>query len=335
MGITARDFHNELIIIDALQFSNWDREALEELRLGGITCIHATIAIWENAREALSAIGRWNQLFREHADLIMPVRSGEDILTAKITQKTGVILGSQNASIFEDDLDLVQIFYDLGVRIVQLTYNIQNHVGGSCYEPTDSGLSRFGRNVIREMNRVGMVVDLSHVGEQTALDAIQVSTRPVAITHSNPASIFAHPRNKSDKVLRALADNGGVLGLTPYSHLTGGRCSLSAWCDMVERAVELLGIEHVGIGTDSSRKWTDEFLRWIRMGRWTHMVDYGAGTPEQPGWAPWPEWFQTPADFPNITRGLLEHGFTHDEVKAIMGGNWLRLFSDGFKSEDK
>ncbi|MGH2383440.1 MAG: dipeptidase [Candidatus Limnocylindria bacterium] len=327
-----RAFHDSLIVIDGLQYSNWDREVFEEMRAGGVTCAHVTLVIWEDARATLDVIGKWHRLFREHADLIVPVRSAEEIEAAKRAGRTGILFGTQNASLFEDDLALVQVFHDLGVRIVQLTYNNQNLVGSSCYEANDSGLSRYGKLVVREMNRVGMIVDCSHVGERTTLDAIEASARPIAITHANPSSIFPHRRNKSDRVLEALAERGGILGCAPYPHLTGGsEVSLEKWCEMVARTIDLMGADHVAIGSDASRKWTDEYLMWIRMGRWTHEPDYGAGTKEQAGWLPWPEFFQTPADFPNLTAGLIARGLTTDDVAKVLGGNWLRFFRDGFR----
>ena len=326
-----RKLHDELIVIDALEYSDWEREILEEIHRGGVTAINATLVLWETARETLHNIGEWNRRLRENADILMPVRTRGDVLAAKQAKKVGVIFGTQNTSLFEHDLDLVQIFHDLGVRVVQLTYNTQNLVGGSCYEE-DSGLSRFGRNVIREMNRVGMVVDLSHVGERTGMDAIKFSQRPVAVTHANPKSFYNHRRNKSDELLEALADGGGIIGLSVYPHIAGPDQSIGRWLDMVKRTVDLIGIEHVGIGSDTSRKWSDDWLiHWCRMGRWTHEVDYGAGTRENQGWAPWPKWYETPEGFPNITNGLVEAGFNRDEVAAIMGGNWLRVFGEGFE----
>src|SRR5437867_5505961 len=327
----AAAFHASLVVIDALEYGNWDRELLEELRRGGLTCVHATCAIWEDARATLDRIAAWQRRFREHADLVVPVRSGEDLEAAKARERTGIVLGFQNASPIEDDLGLVEVFHQLGVRIMQLTYNNQSLIGGGCYEANDSGLSRFGRQVIREMNGVGMLVDLSHVGERTCLDAIEASTRPVAITHANPSRIHSHPRNKSDRVLKALAERAGVIGCTPYPHLTGAGLALPQWAELVARTVDLVGVRSVGIGSDASRKWTDEDLQWIRMGRWTHETDYGAGSAGQRGWAPWPSWFQTPADFPRLTAALLRQGFGRDEVGAIMGGNWRRLFQEGFR----
>jgi membrane dipeptidase len=323
--------HKTLVVIDALEYSRWDREILEEWRTGGVTCVHATCAIWEDARTTIDTIGAWQRRFREHSDLIMPVRKGADIRTAKVRGLTGVILGFQNSSPIENDLALVEIFHELGVRIMQLTYNNQSLIGGGCYEPKDSGLSRFGRQVVREMNWLGMLIDLSHVGERTCLDAIEASRRPVAITHANPHSFHAHVRNKSERVLKALAERGGVLGCTPYPHLTGSSLSVEGWSEMVARAIDLMGPGGVGVGSDASRKWTDADLQWIRMGQWTHETDYGAGTPSQVGWAPWPEWFETPADFPRLTAALQARGLEHGEIAAVMGGNWLRLFSDGFE----
>jgi membrane dipeptidase len=328
-----RDTNDQLLIIDALNASNWDRELFEEARSGGVSCVNATTAIWEDARTTIDNIGRWYRMFDENSDVVMPVRSGIDIDAAKRQGKIGFILGFQNTSPFEDDLALVSIFHQLGVRIVQLTYNIQNLVGGSCYEPTDSGLTRFGHNVISEMNRLGMIIDLSHVGERTTLDAIETSARPVAITHSNPLSFHKHPRNKSDKVLAALADTGGVLGCSPYTHIIGNaEVTVEEFCDMIARTVDLMGIDHVGIGTDSSRKLSNDFLRWVREGRWTHTPNWGAGSAKEGhSWAPWPAWFQSPKDFPNITNGLSKRGFSKAEIAKIAGENWRRLFTDGFK----
>ncbi len=324
----------DMIVIDALELSNWDRDFLHLLQEGGVTCVHACCGLWENARETLSKVGGWHRFFKENDDLVMQVFEGEDILKAKEAGKIGVILGAQNTSALEDELSLVSVFNQLGVKVMQLTYNNQNLVGSSCYEDTDTGLSRYGRNVVKEMNRVGMVIDLSHVGDQTTLDAIELSTRPVAITHANPDWIYPTKRNKSEAVLRALKENGGMLGVCAYPHLLNGKeTTLEEFCDMIVQTVEFMGIDHVGLGTDLTLNMSVEFLHWMRMGRWTHEMDYGAGSKANPSWPEWPEWFQTPADFPNIIYGLRQKGMTDEEVAKVMGGNWLRFFTDGFKTE--
>lgn len=326
----SKQVHDELIVVDALQYSNWDREIFEENIRGGVTAVSATIAIWEDAKETLNTLGEWQRRFQEFSDLIVPARTVEEIEAAKKAGKTAYIMSFQNTSPYEHNLDYVGLFNQLGVKIVQLTYNIQCLVGSGCYEPVDSGLTSYGRHVVSEMNKWGVIIDLSHVGEKTSLDAIEASKRPVAITHANPLWSYKHPRNKSDKVLDALKANGGILGLTAYPHIIGDLVTRSTFLDMVAKTVDQIGIDYVGIGSDTSRKWSDEFLEsWIRMGRWTHEKHYGAGTKENPGWAPWPEWFETPAHYPNFTDGLLER-FNKEEVAKIMGGNFLRIFREGF-----
>lgn len=320
--------------VDALQCSNWDRSLLEQWRAGNLACVHVTTSIWDGARETMRTLARWNRQFREDADIIAPARSVEDILEVASSGRTAVILGFQNTSPFEDDLGMVEIFHDLGIRVAQLTYNIANYVGSSCYEPVDGGLTRFGRNVIQEMNRVGMIVDLSHTGPTTSLQAIEASERPVMASHANAAAMWPHPRNLSDELLRVLAQHGGVLGCAPYPHLTGGdEVSGRQWAEGVAHAVEVMGIDHVAIGTDSSHHFSDDDLRFIREGYWTHEANYGAGSPDKPGWLPWPAFFKTPADFGNFDIVLNDVGFDATDRAKIMGGNLMRLYANGFAPE--
>jgi membrane dipeptidase len=316
--------------IDGLECSIFDREIFEELRQGQLDCVTNTLCFWEDAGETLDAIAKWRDLARENHDLIKLAISAEDIRAAHDQHRTAVLLGCQNTSPLNDRLRYVELFADLGVRVMQLTYNNQNGLGGSCYEESDSGLSRFGRQVVREMNRVGMLIDLSHVGERTGKDAIEYSDVPVAVTHANPSSLFAHRRNKSDELVHALATNGGVIGVATYKNIGGHWCdSIDSWCELVARTVELVGIDHVGIGTDIGRKETLEYLMWMRHGRWTRDVDYGAGSAQTPGQVPPPNWFISTEQFPDIAKAL-QRRFSDDEVGAIMGGNWIRLYRTVF-----
>lgn len=321
------------VVVDALQYSNWNRELFLEWRTGGIDAVHVTVAYWETARDTLSRIGRWHQLFRRHADLIRPARSAVDIVAAKAEGRTAVILGAQNCSPIEDDLSLVSVFRAAGLMIMQLTYNNQSLIGAGCYEADDPGISRFGRKVIAEMNRVGMVIDLSHSAERTSREAIDLSARPVAITHANPKSFHDALRNKSDELLKALAARGGMLGFSLYPlHLKdGGDCTLAAFCQMIVRTAELIGIDHVGIGSDTCRGWGYGELEWMRSGRWTHEPDYGEGSAAKPDWPAQPAWFRSPAQMPEIAAGLRDLGMRSEEVAKVMGGNWLRFFADAFE----
>ncbi len=323
------------VVIDALQYSNWDRALFEEWRAGGIDAVHVTVAYWETARDTLSRLGAWHQRFRQHADLIRPAGSAEDILAAKAEGRTAVILGAQNCSPIEDDLSLVSVFRAAGLMIMQLTYNNQSLIGAGCYESDDPGISRFGKQVIAEMNRVGMVIDLSHSAERTSREAIELSARPVAITHANPKSFHAALRNKSDDLLKALAARGGMLGFSLYPlHLRGGSdCTPQSFCEMVARTADLIGIERIGIGSDTCRNWGYAELAWMRSGRWTIETDFGEGSAAKPDWPAQPAWFRTPAQMPEIAAGLREIGMGAADVAQVMGGNWLRFFADAFRPQ--
>jgi membrane dipeptidase len=316
------------LTVDGLQINNWDRGVLEELRRGGVHAVNATCAVWEGPQETMAAIGNWLELERQNRDLVRLVATTDEIRQARAAGQVAVLLGFQNTSPFGDDYRLVEVFARLGVRIAQLTYNIQNLVGGSCYEPEDSGLTRFGKTVVGEMNRVGMLVDLSHVGERTSLDAVHASAAPVAITHANPSWFHDSPRNKSDHLIEAVAKRGGVIGccLYPLTLAGGGDASLSEFCEMVVRLADSLGPEHVAIGSDCARNWGQEFVGWLRNGRWQP-----PGPPENaPRWPDWPDWFSGPEHFPVLTEGLQAAGLDDGDIAAVLGGNWLRLFDEIF-----
>lgn len=318
-------------VIDALQFSEWSRRHLEELRDGGLTAVHATVAYHGLARETLSAIAAWNRRFREHADLVRPVRTAADIAAAQRGGRTGIILGAQNCSPIEDDIGLVAVMHDAGLKIMQLTYNNVSLCGGGCYDLDDPGLTRFGREVVAEMNRLGMVIDLSHSAERTTLETIDYSGRPVAVTHANPQFFLETPRNKSREVLRALAARGGMLGLSLYvQHLPDGpRCTMDAYVHMIARTVELMGADHVGIGSDMCRGLDGTTIDWMRNGRWRHVDAAERESLRRAGWPAQPDWFRSPADMPALADALSRAGFAPDEVDSIMGGNWMRFFRDG------
>jgi membrane dipeptidase len=234
----------------------------------------------------------------------------------------------------EDDIGLVEIMHTLGLRFMQLSYNNQSLLATGCYEDEDPGLTRMGREVIAEMNRVGLVVDMSHSAERSTLEAIEASARPIAITHANPASWHPARRNKSDTVLRALAETGGMLGLSLYPHhLKGGSaCTLQDFCDMAARAAEVMGAERLAIGSDLCQDQPDSVVEWMRVGRWTKRIDYGEGSADAPGFPPQPGFFRDNRDFPNLRDGLSNAGFDRADVDAIVGDNWLRFFDDSFGS---
>ncbi len=320
------------IRIDCLQYCNWSEKIFRQLRSGGLDAVHVTIAYHENFRETAANIEAWNRRFERHAGLIIPGRTADDVHAARRSGRTAIFFGLQNCSPIEDDIGLVEICHTLGVRFMQLSYNNQSLLASGCYEPSDAGISRMGRGVIKEMNRVGLVVDMSHSAERSTLEAIEIAERPIAITHANPHRWHPVVRNKSDTVLKALAESGGMLGFSLYPHhlAAGSQCSLHDFCTMVARTVETMGLTHVGIGSDLCQDQPDSIVEWMRTGRWSKQVDFGEGSPDNAGFPPQPEWFRDNRDFPKLERGLAQAGFTAPEVAAIVGGNWLDFFRRSF-----
>ncbi|MDL2192733.1 dipeptidase [Cobetia sp. LC6] len=316
-----------MLTIDGLQYSNWSREIFEQMREGGLDAVHATLVYHETTRETLSRLGEWNRRFEAWPDLIMPVHVPQDIAVAQASGRVGIILGAQNCSPIEDDIDMVEVMRDLGLMIMQLTYNNQSLLACGCYEVQDSGITRFGRQVIREMNRVGMVIDMSHSAERSTLEAIEISERPVIISHANPESFHPAKRNKSDKVLKAIAESDGLLGFSAYPfHLRNGSdCTLTEYCEMIARTADLMGIEHLGIGTDLCQNQPVSILEWMRNGRWSKDMDYGEGSASNADWPRPLSWLRDSRDFPNLIAGLRKVGMSEDEVAGIMGKNWVAL----------
>ncbi len=327
--------HNDLIVIDGLQYSNWNRAIFQQLKEGGVTMVHVTVVYHEQIRETLLRIGEWNRQFEIHHDLIMPVKSAADIRLAKQLGKVGIMFGAQNCSPIEDDIGMVEIMRELNLMIMQLTYNNQSLLACGCYEAEDSGVTRFGKQVIKEMNRVGMVVDMSHSGERSTLDAIEISERPIVISHANPSSFHEAKRNKSDTVLKALGESGGLLGFSLYPfHLKNGPdCSLDDFCDMVARTADLMGIDQIGLGTDLCQEQPLSVLEWMRNGRWSKEMDYGEGSKANADWPRPLSWFRDSRDFPNITKGLQERGFKAEDIAKVMGLNWLNFLDEGLKKQ--
>ncbi len=319
-------------VIDNLQYVNWSEEAFLQLREGGVDAIHVTIAYHERFREAVLNVSQWNRWFEQYPHLIMRGATAADVGYAMETGRTAVFFGFQNPSPIEDDIGLIEVWHQLGIRFMQLTYNNQSLLATGCYEAEDTGLTRFGKQAVAEMNRVGMVVDMSHSADRSTLEAIDHSTRPIAITHANPD--WWHPalRNKSDEVLRALTSNGGMLGFSIYPHhlKDGSACSLQSFCEMVAEAASRYGAENLGIGSDLCQDQPDSVVTWMRNGRWSKELDYGEGSAAAAGFPPQPDWFRDNRDMPTLTRGLHGAGFSAQEVAGIMGGNWLRFYERSF-----
>jgi len=316
--------HDDITVIDGLVISNWSRAVFEDMRAGGIDAANCTCSVWEGFRGTMENIARWQRWFAVHDDLIRPVLSTADIDAARAEGRTGIILGWQNTSAIEDRVDFLGLFHGLGVRVVQLAYNTQNLVGSGCYESEDGGLSDFGRDVVDELNRLGMLIDLSHVGSRTSADTIAHSNRPVCYSHTCPEALRAHPRNKSDAELRAIAEAGGFVGVTMFPPFLprGADSSLDDYIDAIEHTLNVVGEEAVGIGTDMTQEQPATFFDWI-----TH--DKGTGRKlTEFGEIRNPPGFQRLGEFPNLTAALERRGWPAARIERVLGGNWHRLFRD-------
>ena len=314
--------------IDNLQYCNWSRKIFEINRSAGLDAVHVTIVYHEDFDELQLEIKKWEKLFHENSDLIFLGKNFQDIDKANKENKTAIFFGFQNCSPIEDDINLVEKVHQLGCRFMQLTYNNQSLLATGCYEKADSGVTNFGREVIREMNRVGLVVDMSHSAEKSTLDAIELSEKPIAITHANPS--FWHPakRNKSSDLLKILSDSGGMLGLSLYPHhlKDNTNCTLDSFCEMVAKTAEIMDVKKIGIGSDLCLDHPDTVVEWMRNGSWSKSKNFGEGSKNKPGFPKQPDWFLDARGFSNIEKGLKKAGFSDTETHGILGNNWYNFY---------
>ena len=314
--------------IDNLQYCNWSRKIFEINRSAGLDAVHVTIVYHEDFDELQLEIKKWGKLFHENSDLIFPGKNFQDIDKANKENKTAIFFGFQNCSPIEDDINLVEKVHQLGCRFMQLTYNNQSLLATGCYEKVDSGVTNFGREVIREMNRLGLVVDMSHSAEKSTIDAIEFSEKPIAITHANPS--FWHPakRNKSSDLLKILSDSGGMLGLSLYPHhlKDNTNCTLDSFCEMVAKTAEIMDVKKIGIGSDLCLDHPDTVVEWMRNGSWSKSKNYGEGSKNKPGFPKQPDWFLDARGFSNIEKGLKKAGFSDTETHGILGNNWYNFY---------
>ncbi len=321
--MNATELHNDAIVIDGLICAKWERALFEDMAKGGLTAANCTVSFWENFEGTVRNIVEMNNLIEESSDLLLKVRTSEDIYRAKQQGKTGVMMGFQNAHAFEDQIGYVQVFKDMGVGIVQMCYNTQNLVGTGCYE-RDGGLSGFGREIVAEMNKVGMLCDLSHVGPNTAKEVIDESNKPVAYSHCLPSGLKEHPRNRSDEELKYIADKGGFVGVTMFTPFlkAGINATIEDYVEAIRYVYNIVGEDAIGIGTDFTQGHDQNFFEYL-----THDKGY-ARRLTRFGEIINPKGIRTVGEFPNLTEALLKDGFSESQVRKIMGDNWVNLLKE-------
>jgi membrane dipeptidase len=331
MALSAEALHRNAIVIDATCPLVTYRQHFDLYRKGGCTAIAPTVGGSGGSPGAggtLAELGRWHTLLRERDDLLLVRRAG-DVEQAKREGRLGLVLHFQGTDPIENDLDLVEAYKALGVGIIQLTYNVKNRVGDGCEERTDAGLSRFGLRLIERMNKARVIVDCSHTGYRTTLDAIHASSAPVVFSHANAYAVHPSPRNIKDDQAKAVAATGGLVGIVGYPAFVAAtpRPTLDQMLDHAAYYADLIGTDHIGIGVDfftgqrgivddaTARRMYDQLRA---AGRWSD------GYPPPPYY--YPQGLETPDKFANLTAALLKRGFSESDTRKILGENWVRIY---------
>lgn len=336
-GITPRVWgQGARLVIDGLGEIHLDYEMtlIDEIRASGMRgCV---VTVGNPAQHGAGAfddmegeIEGYDRHVAAHADRFLKATSVADLDRAASSRKIGLLYYTQNATPIHDELVRLNTLYDLGVRIVQLTYNTRNLLGDGCLERTNAGLSTFGLAVVERMNAMRMLVDLSHCGEATTLDGIRFSSRPVAVTHAGCKAVFDHPRNKTDQTLRELAAKGGVIGIYQINPYLGPkeRNNLDDYLRHVDHAINVAGIDHVGIGSDREHRTipdTEEEKQKL-------IEELSRLRPVTAATFRWPFFVSElnhPRRMETIADGLARRGRTSAEIDKILGGNWYRLFQE-------
>lgn len=314
--------------VDNLQYCNWSREIFEINHEAKLDAVHATICYHEDFDELQLNLKKWNSYFDENSDLIFQGKNSKDIENAQTQNKTAIFYGLQNCSPIEDDISNVEILKNQGVLFMQLTYNNQSLLATGCYEQRDSGITRMGKEVIKEMNRVKMIIDMSHSAEFSTLEAIELSESPIVVSHANPLFWHKGLRNKSDDVLKALNESGGMIGFSLYPHhlKNASNCTLQSFCEMIAETTKKISVKQIGIGSDLCIRHPDSIVEWMRNGTWTKTKDFGEGSSDNAGFPPQPSWFEDARGFDNLEIGLKNVGFSDEETHDILGNNWYNFY---------
>ena len=327
----AAELHQSSILVDCSSVLKEEPSHIERARAGGVTVTNHTVTrVRSDLAEALREVNSCRRWIDANPSDVLLCLGVDDIYEAKRSGREAVIFGPQNTEMIGTDLDFVGTFYDLGVRIMQLTYQRQNWVGAGCGEKRDGGLTTFGKKVVSLMDELGMIVDLSHCGHQTSYDAIEHSKNPVLLTHAHPNSLSPHVRAKDDDLIKALAAKGGVIGITALSAFQYRpehpkvRPALDRWIEHLQYLIQLVGIDHVGIGLDFDETNTPE--KWA--------ADHAAQPELESGWS-WDDkriHDLTDSSYEgNLTRAMVWAGLSDAEIKKVLGENFLRVFTQVWK----
>jgi len=313
---------------------------LADVRASGVTAVNVTVNEVGNGphrfEKAVETIAELEHELAAHPDTFLKVLGVGDLLRAKSTHRMGLIYGCQDSSMLEGDLGRLRTFYELGVRICQPTYNRRNLVGDGCLEKADGGLSQLGRDFVASVNRLNLLLDLSHAGPRTISEGIAASTAPVAITHTGCRDLVDVPRNTFDRDLKALADRGGVAGIyfMPFLRVSG-QPHADDVIRHLEHAVNVCGEDHVGLGTDGpiSRIELNEAYAKFQRKFFEDRAKAGVAAPGEAAdvYNLVPE-YNDPQRFLTLADDLARRGWSSGRIEKLLGKNFGRLFSDVWKS---
>ena len=330
-----QEVHSRAIVYDAVCPLAQKDEALDDLIKGGVTVVASTVAARGDLSETMQSIAMWYERLRRRSNELLLVTKVEDMERAKAEGKLGIIFHFQGAAPIGTNLDMVEVYYRLGVRIMQLTYNVKDYVGDGCEESGDGGLSDFGKRLIQEMNRVGMLVDLSHTGHRTTMEAMEASNAPCVFSHSNCNQIFRSKRNISEDQIRKVAAGGGVIGVTTFPGIVSdsSQPTKEELLAHFDHYASVVGIDHIGFGSDYFDGQVPYVSLEAAQAIYQKWIDSGAWTPEtyRPPPYIYPEGIETPDQLPNLTRMLLEHEYSTDDVGKILGRNFMRVYKEVWK----
>ncbi len=346
-GEFARSRYDHAVVIDALggvgeidpaaaDDAPLTPRGLADARASGVTAINLTVNEVGNGpnkfMNTVTNIAGVEHDLTAHPDFLMKILRGADIQAAKTTKRLGIIYGCQDVTMLEGDLAKLAVFADLGVRIVQPTYNTRNLMGDGCMEKADGGLSKKGYDFIAEMNRLNLLLDLSHAGPRTIAEGIAASKAPMAITHTGCRALVDLPRNTRDSELKALADRGGVVGIYFMPFLReSGQPHAEDLIRHIEHAVDVCGEDHVGLGTDGSISgvpMTDAYKEYFRKSVEARQKA-GVSAPGESAdvYTMVPE-YNDPLRFKHLADDLVRRGWPSSRVEKLLGANFARLFAE-------
>lgn len=328
-----RQMFERALVIDALSLGHeWDEVEYDALVRTGYSGFHATLLNRNTLEGALGDLSTWQRRIDEHPDIFRLALGPKDFINAKENGQVAVMLGFQDCVMIGKNIDNLDVLHGLGTRCLQLTYNFRNYLGNGCLERVDGGLSDFGVEAVARMNQLGILIDLSHCGRQTSMDGITFSSKPVAFTHTMCESIYRdHPRAKTDKQIRAIAAKGGMIGITMIGYFVGpdpgGETTIENYVDHIDHAVNIAGIEHVGMSSDFAIRGISP---WATKEAWYEPRLEVFKPSYQVRWPPWIPELDAPTRFWNVTQALARRGYSEDDIEKLLGLNWLSLFGHVF-----